>query len=68
MKCSNLQRKNVAGGCLPLNRRVNIGASNIYFRINFLNYFIVKRILHIEECIKHVYWLKNSKLSSKYPG
>lgn len=40
------------GGGLPLNRRENISASNIFIRINLLNYFIVKRILHIEEYVK----------------
>ena len=51
MKCRTLQRKNKAGG-LPLNRRENIPASNIYIRINLLNYFIVKHILHMEEYVK----------------
>lgn len=33
------------GEHLPLNKKENNSVSNIYIRINFLNYFIVKPIL-----------------------
>lgn len=68
MKYSTLQRKNMGVVFTPKQERKKNSAFNIYIRINFLYHSILKRSLHVEECIEHTYWFKNSKMSSRYPS
>lgn len=62
-KVQDFTEKEHGGGSLPLNRWQNIPASNIYIRIDFLIYskiYLAYRRMYK----KHMFLLKNSKMSS----